>query len=79
MNHDDIRAYAGRDWALVEDLKRRFWIERKQALSLVEALAVAEDLRLHVRGLRPDWPSEEERAEDLAVHARVSASLRSVR
>ncbi len=79
MNHEDIRAFAGREWRLAEEAKRRFWIERKRALSPAEALAIAEGLRLHVKALRPDWPSPAERAADLAVHARVAAGLRSVR
>jgi len=79
VNHDDIKAFAERDWGLVEQAKRRFWRQRKQVLSPGEALAIAEGLRLHVRALRPDWPSAKERAEDLEVHARVAASLRSVR
>lgn len=79
MNLDDIREYANRDWHRVEESKRQFWIDRKQTLSPGEALAVAEGLRLHVKALRPDWPSPAERAEDLATHIRVSAGLRSVR
>jgi hypothetical protein len=79
MDCDDLRAFAGRQWGLAEEAKRRFWIERKGVLSPSEALAVAEQLRLHVLALRPDWPSPAERAEDLEVHARVSANLRSVR
>lgn len=79
MNEDHIRAFAGREWGLVAEAKRRFWIERKRMLSPGEALAVAEGLRLHVRAVRPDWPSAAEAAADLEVHARVSASLRSVR
>jgi len=79
VNRDDIRAFAERNWGLVEQAKRRFWSERKKRLSPGEALAIAEGLRLHVRALRPDWPSAQERAEDLEVHARVAASLRSVR
>jgi hypothetical protein len=79
VNRGDIEAFAGRDWGLVEQAKRRFWSQRKRVLSPGEALAIAEGLRLHVRALRPDWPSAKERAEDLAVHARVAASLRSVR
>jgi hypothetical protein len=76
---DDIKAYAGREWGLVEEAKRRYWVERKQALSPAEALAIAEGLRLHVLAVRPDWPSAAERAEDLATHARVAGNLRSVR
>jgi hypothetical protein len=79
VNREDIRAFAGRNWGLVEQAKRRFWRERKQTLSPAEALAIADGLRRHVRALRPDWPSAKERAEDLEIHARVAASLRSVR
>lgn len=78
MNREDIEAFAGRDWGLVEQAKRRFWSQRKQTLSPGEALAIAEGLRLHVRALRPDWPSAKERAEDLEAHAQVAASLRRV-
>jgi hypothetical protein len=79
VNHDEIRAFAGREWPVVEEAKRRYWANRKKALSPAEALAVAEGLRLHVRALRPDWPSLDERADDLEMHAKVAARLRSVR
>jgi len=79
VKREDIQAFAGRDWGLVEQAKRRFWSQRKKTLSPGEALAVAEGLRLHVRALRPEWPSAKERAEDLETHARVGASLRRVR
>ena len=62
VNRDDIKAFAGRPWGLVEQAKRRFWSERKKLLSPAEALAIAEGLRLHVRAIRPDWPSAKERA-----------------
>jgi hypothetical protein len=79
VNHDEIRAFAGREWPLVEEAKQRYWTERKRTLSPAKALEVAEGLRCHVRALRPDWPSLTERAEDLEMHAKVSACLRSVR
>ncbi len=79
MNEDDLRSFAARDWRSVERAKERLWVERKKTLSPAEALAVAESLRLHVRSLRPDWPSAAERAEDAEAHARVSANLRLAR
>jgi hypothetical protein len=79
VNDEEIRAFAGREWRLVEEAKRRYWVERKRVLSPAEALSVAEGLRCHVRALRPDWPSPAERAEDLETHAQVAARLRSVR
>lgn len=79
MTDDEIRAYAGRDWSLIDESKRGHWAERKKGLSPAEALAVAEALRLHARAIRPDWPSLAERAVDIEVHSRVGACLRSVR
>lgn len=79
VTHDEIRAFAGREWRLVEESKRRYWSERKRALSPAEALAIGEGLRRHVRALRPDWPSSAERAADLETHARVAEYLRRVR
>ena len=76
VHPDDVRSFAARDWALVEQAKRRHWAARKERMSAAEALAVAEGLRLHARALRPDWPSPAERAADAEAHARVSASLR---
>jgi hypothetical protein len=78
MKSADIRAYVERDWDAVRDLKDRYWAEAKRALTPDEALAVGDQLRQHVRMLRPDWPDAEQRRADLAVHARVSALLRRV-
>src|ERR1017187_3932977 len=43
-----------------------------------EGLLIADELRRHAQRLHPDWPSEEDRREDLETHIRVSAALRSV-
>lgn len=37
------------------------------------------ELFAYARGVRPDWPGAEDRAEDVAVHLRVSEALRAVR
>jgi hypothetical protein len=78
MKSADIRAYVERNWNAVRDLKDRYWAEAKRALTPDEALAVGDQLRQHVRTLRPDWPDAGQRRADLAVHARVSALLRRV-
>jgi len=41
-----------------------------------DALRVGDDLRNYVKSLHPNWPTEEDRRNDLAVHVRVSESLR---
>ena len=71
-------ACANRDWALLAQAKEQSWIERKRGLSPEQILHVGAQLRQHVRTVRPDWPSQSERDEDMAVHVRVSEALRAV-
>lgn len=78
MTREDIIAYAERDWELLRETKERYWAERKD-LTPEAALAIADGLRRHVKALRPDWPTAEDRERDLEVHVRVSEDLRSVR
>ena len=79
MERADLEAFLNRDWGAIQALKERFWVERKRQLTPDEALRIGDALRQQARALRPDWPSDEERQEDLAHHVRVSALLRSVR
>jgi len=78
VNRDDILAFARRDWAMVAESKTRYWLERKRTLSAAELLAVGDQLRRHALTVRPDWPTEAERAADLATHERVTEALRAV-
>ena len=79
MRRADIRAYVARDWRAVGELKERFWVEQRRRYGAAGALDVANELRQQVLALRPEWPSPEERDEDIAVHARVTAVLRRAR
>jgi hypothetical protein len=74
-----IRAFVRRDWARIDDAKTMCWKEQKQARSAAALLARGADLFAYARGVRPDWPGAEDRAEDLAAHLRVSEALRAVR
>jgi len=78
VDRDDILAFARRDWAMVAESKTRYWLERKRTLSAAELLAVGDQLRRHALTVRPDWPTEAERAADLATHERVTEALRAV-
>jgi len=78
MKREDVLAYIQRDWALVREMKDRYWEERKQSMTPEESLALGDSLRQHVQALRPDWPTEEDRQADLEVHIRVSGLLRRV-
>ena len=79
MTKDDLVRFARRDWASVEASKAAYWVERKRVMTPDEALQVADDLRRHAQAVRPDWPSEAERAADHAAHLRLSDLLRAVR
>ena len=76
MKRADIAAYISRDWAGVAGLKADYWAQRKARLTPLEALRLADGLRRQVVSLRPEWPSDRERQEDLASHRKVSELLR---
>ena len=78
MDHDAVRQFARRDWQAVQASKTRFWQDLKARRSAAEVLAVADRLRLHAQRLRPDWPTSQQRLDDLRTHQRVGEALRAV-
>jgi len=78
MRKEDLIAYARRDWQAIAASKRQRWAEQKSQMTAAEALSVGDELRHHAYALRPGWPTEEDRRNDLASHIRVSEMLRSV-
>ena len=78
MRSEDLVAFAQRDWSAVAELKADHWVERAQRLGSQETFRIADELRRFVAAARPDWPSDEERAADLASHVAVAESLRRV-
>lgn len=76
MRREDILAFARRDWQAIAASKRQRWAAQKASMTPGDALRVGDDLRNYVKSLHPNWPTEEDRREDLAVHVRVSGSLR---
>lgn len=77
MRREDIIAFASRDWDAIAEHKRRYWADN--AMTPDERLAIADELRNHALALHPDWPTPEQREEDLATHIRVGEALRRVR
>jgi hypothetical protein len=67
-----------RPWSLVAEAKTRRWLARKSAGGAAEGIRIGCLLRAHVRAVRPNWPSEADRAEDLAHHQRLSRLLNDV-
>lgn len=79
MRKEDIVAFARRDWPAVAASKRRRWAAQKKEMTPAEALQVGDQLRYHAHTLHDGWPTDADRHNDLAVHVRVSESLRRVK
>jgi hypothetical protein len=79
MRREDILAFARRDWPAVAESKRRRWAAQKKEMTPAEALQVGDELRYHAHTLHDGWPTDADRRNDLAVHIRVSKSLRRVK
>jgi hypothetical protein len=75
MEPGDLRAYADRRWAAVEILKLEHWTREFAARGPAATLEASHGLWEHMRLLRPDWPSDEERREDLDHHLRLKRAI----
>lgn len=78
MDRDALHEFLRRDWSAVAASKTRSWHALKAHRSVVEVLAVADQMRVHAQRLRPDWPTRQHRLDDLLVHQRVGEALRAV-
>jgi hypothetical protein len=70
-----IRRFVDRPWELLRAAKQRYWAEEAIAHGADSSLRASRALWLHMRRVRPDWPSEAERAEDLAHHLELKGCL----
>jgi hypothetical protein len=64
----NLRDYARRHWAEAGDLDRAHWAAEFAARGPASALAASRALWEHMRAVRPDWPTEADRARDLEQH-----------
>ena len=78
VDPESIRQFVRRDWPAVARSKTRSWHDFKARRSAADVLAVADQMRVHVQRLRPDWPTRQHRLDDLLVHQRVGEALRAV-
>jgi len=76
MRADDARAFMARDWSAVAEAKDDAWLALRDADGVPGVMRVAGELWDHARLVKPDWPSDGERADDLASHARVAEMFR---
>lgn len=75
MDAAHLKAYRERDWARAEALKRAHWAREFATRGPEATVEAAQALWQHMRLVRPDWPSDEERGEDLAHHLELKQRI----
>ena len=78
MDRNALRQFARRDWSAVATSKTRHWRTLKTDRSTADVLALADRMRMYTQQIRPEWPTPQERLEDVRVHQRVGEALRAV-
>lgn len=68
-------AFAQRPWALIAALKEQHWACQFAERGWTATVSASQALWEHMRRVRPEWPSEEERREDLAHHLALKRAL----
>lgn len=68
VNADDIRRYANRDWRLLKELEHEHWRRETDERGPLATLEASQALWRHMRDVRPDWPTDEDRRDDLEHH-----------
>jgi len=71
-----IREFVARGWDEARRAKDAYWAERIARLGPVEALRIADELRRQMQRQHPSWPTQDERADDIAHHVRMAALFR---
>lgn len=75
MHRADLQRFARRDWQAVEAAETAFWLEAKQRLGAVGLFALVHRFQTSIRVLRPDWPTQRDRDEDLEHHTKLAEKL----
>jgi hypothetical protein len=68
MTPEHLRAYAQRAWHVAGALEPDHWAREIAQRGPLATFEASQALWKHMRALRPDWPSDEERRHDLAGH-----------
>ena len=68
MNRSAVAGFLARDFDASARMKAEHWAAAYAARGPLATLEASDALRAHMRAIRPDWPTEEERENDLAHH-----------
>lgn len=75
MDRDAVQRYAWRPWAEIEAAKQAYWAREFAERGHEATFRAAQALWDYMRNVRPDWPTQTERAEDLAHHLELKRLL----
>lgn len=75
MDPAAIRAFVQRSRSEVEDEKRAYWANQYSERTYHRTLEASRALYEHVRRIRPDFPTDRDRADDLAHHVALKRLL----
>lgn len=73
---EDLRSYRDRPWGRIRAAKERHWAEDARRRGAPGGLAAGAALWTHMKHVDPSWPSDEERAADLAHHVAMASKFR---
>jgi len=68
MTPEHRRDYAHRAWHVAGALEQDHWAREVAQRGPSATFEASQALWEHMRALRPDWPSDDERCQDLADH-----------
>jgi hypothetical protein len=71
----DPKEFANRPWMEIEHSKRDHWVREFARRGHVATFHAAQALWMRMRAVRPDWPTDEQRAADFAAHVRLKELL----
>jgi hypothetical protein len=75
MEAGDVRSYLERSRAAGDTGKRDHWAREYARHGPTATVNAAQALWLHMRAVRPEWPSEGERDADLAHHLALKRAI----
>ncbi len=78
MNPADVRAFAQRDRTPVEEEKLAFWVQEYEQRGPAATLEAAARMFEYARVVRPDFPTEDDLAEDLAHQVAFKQKLMAI-
>jgi hypothetical protein len=75
MDRDAVRAFVARDHDRIAALKRAHHAKRYRASRGKSGLEAGRVLWTYARRVRPDWPTQRDRDEDLAHHVELKRRI----